>query len=312
MRPTAARIDAAQQSYECTLSGRVILVASEGFATESTAPNFSRGSIPMTKLRTADSEKRQAAGQGPDFLEVLARSLKVIETIGDHREPPTISDLARATDLPKPSVRRILHTLVALGYAETSGRTFGLTPKVVRFATSYLASGGYAQVLQPACEELSRITGQSCLVGVLDGTEVLVVAYTMPQQLMARTLGVGVRFPAYCTAAGRVLLGMKPDAELASYLSKLKPIAQTEATQTDKTVIKSEIMTARKRGYSVMEDEFVMGWRTVAFPLQRHDGSIFGTLNLNCRKSPSLTDAEFDRFVELCGRKAEALKSLLI
>ncbi|WIW50445.1 IclR family transcriptional regulator C-terminal domain-containing protein (plasmid) [Bradyrhizobium sp. 62B] len=266
----------------------------------------------MTKLRAEDSERRQAAGHGPDFLEVLSRSLSVIETLGDHREPPTISDLARATGLPKPSVRRILHTLTALGYAETSGRTFRLTPKVVRFATSYLASGGQAQVLQPACEELSSITGQSCLVGVLDGAEVLVVAYTMPQQLMSRSLGVGTRFPAYCTAAGRVLLGQKSDIELESYLAKLKPVAQTEATQTDKTVIKSEIMAARKRGYSVMEDEFVMGWRTVAFPLHRHDGSIFGTLNLNCKKSPTLTEAEFDRFVGLCGRKAESLKSLLI
>ncbi|GGI27708.1 MULTISPECIES: IclR family transcriptional regulator domain-containing protein [Bradyrhizobium] len=266
----------------------------------------------MTKLRAEDTERRQAAGRGPDFLEVLSRSLSVIETLGNHREPPTISDLARATDLPKPSVRRILHTLTTLGYAETSGRTFRLTPKVVRFATSYLASGGHAQVLQPACEELSRITGQSCLVGVLDGAEVLVVAYTMPEQLMSRSLGVGTRFPAYCTAAGRVLLGQKTENELTSYLAKLKPVAQTEATQTDKAVIKSEIMAARKRGYSVMEDEFVMGWRTVAFPLYRHDGSIFGTLNLNCKKSPTLTNDEFDRFVGLCGRKAESLKSLLI
>jgi IclR family transcriptional regulator, pca regulon regulatory protein len=266
----------------------------------------------MTKLRAEDAEKRQAAGHGPDVLEVLSRSLKVIETLGDHQEALTISDLARATDLPKPSVRRILHTLCALGYAETAGRTFRLTPKVVRFATSFLTSGGHAQVLQPACEELSRITGQSCLVGVLDGEEVLVVAYTMPQQLMARTLGVGVRFPAYCTAAGRVLLGLKPESELADYLATLKPVAQTEATVTAKSVIRKEILAARERGYSVMEDEFVMGWRTVAFPLHRHDGSVFGTLNLNCKKSPTLTDAEFARFVELCRRKAESLKSLLI
>jgi IclR family pca regulon transcriptional regulator len=266
----------------------------------------------MTTMRAEDTEKRQAAGHGPDFLEVLSRSLKVIETLGDHPEALTISDLARATDLPKPSVRRILHTLSALGYAETAGRTFRLTPKVVRFATSFLTSGGHAQVLQPACEELGRITGQSCLVGVLDGEEVLVVAYTIPQQLMARSLGVGTRFPAFCTAAGRVLLGYKSASDLASYLTALKPVAQTEATITIKSVIHKEILAAHALGYCIMEDEYVMGWRTVAFPVLRHDGSVFGTLNLNCKKSPALTDAEFDRVVELCRRKAESLKSLLI
>ncbi len=266
----------------------------------------------MTKLRSEDTEKRLAAGHGSDFLEVLSRSLTVIETLGDHQDALTISDLARATDLPKPSVRRILHTLCALGYAEMSGRTFRLTPKVVRFATSFLTSGGHAQVLQPACEELSRITGQSCLVGVLDHEEVLVVAYTMPQQLMARTLGVGVRFPAYCTAAGRLLLGMRPETELAEYMANLKPVAQTEATVTSKAVIRKEIIATREQGYCVMEDEFVMGWRTVAVPLLRHDGSVFGTLNLNCKKSPALTGIEFARYVELCRQRAQTLKPLLI
>jgi IclR family pca regulon transcriptional regulator len=266
----------------------------------------------MAKLRAEDTAKRQAAGHGSDFLEVLARSLKVIETLGRHREPVTISELSRTTDLPKPSVRRILHTLCSLGYAEMQGRTFRLTPKVVQFATSFLNSGGNAQVLQPACEDLSRLTGQSCLVGVLDGQEVLAVAYTMPQQLMARSLGVGTRFPAFCTAAGRVLLGYKNEPELASWFKALNPVAQTEATVTDKSIIRSEVIAARGRGYSVMEDEYVMGWRTVAFPLLRHDGTIFGTLNLNCKKSPTLTDVEFQRFVELCGSKAESLKSLLM
>lgn len=279
---------------------------------ESAALNFAQEASEVAKLRAADAEKREAAGHGRDFLEVLSRSFKVIETLGDRQQAFTISDLARATDLPKPSVRRILHTLCALGYAEADGRTFRLSPKIVRFATSFLASGGYSQVLQPACEELSRITGQSCLVGVLDDEEVLVIAYTMPQQLMARTLGVGFRFPAYCSAAGRILLAYKSERELADYLVKLKPVAHTDATITDKSVIRKEIVAARERGYVVMEDEFIMGWRTVAFPLYRHDGSVFGTLNLNCKKSPTLTDVEFSRFVKLCGRKAESLKSLLI
>ena len=35
----------------------------------------------------------------------------------------TLSDVARATDLPKPSVRRALYTLTCLGMAASDGRT---------------------------------------------------------------------------------------------------------------------------------------------------------------------------------------------
>ena len=37
----------------------------------------------------------------------------------------TLSDVARATDLPKPSVRRALYTLTCLGLAASDGRGAG-------------------------------------------------------------------------------------------------------------------------------------------------------------------------------------------
>jgi IclR family pca regulon transcriptional regulator len=266
----------------------------------------------MTKLRAEDVERRLQAGQGKDYLEVLARSIRVIESLGATTNAPTLSDLARATDLPKPSVRRILHTLCALGYAETSGRTFSLTPKVMRLATSYLGRNGNSRVLQAACDRLARETGQSCLVGVLDGEHVLVVAYTMPKDLLAPSLGVGALLPAFCTAAGRILLGQLPDPELDAYLKGLDPVPQTELTITDKKVIRAEIMRARQADRSVMENEYTMGWKTIAYPLKRHDGSLFGTISLNCKNFPPIPDDDFARLAEMCRAQAEALGSIIV
>jgi IclR family pca regulon transcriptional regulator len=266
----------------------------------------------MTRLRAQDAKKRQTSGQGRDFLEVLARSISVIDALGGGKHALTLSDVARATDLPKPSVRRVLHTLCALGYAEMAGRNFKLTPKIVRLATAYLGTSGNSRVLQSACEHLSEATGQSCLAGVLDGADVLVVAYTIPRELLGTSLGVGVHFPAFCTAAGRVLLGQMPDDDLDAFLKKLRPVAQTEFTITDKVRIRAEIIAARKRGYAWMEDEFTLGWKTIAYPLKRHDGSVFGTLSLNSKKAPGLTEAQFKKFNELCAAQANALGPLLV
>ncbi len=276
--------------------------------------SLSTNAVPtdMTRLRAEDAQKRQASGHGRDFLEVLSRSISVIEALGSGQQAMTLSDVGRATDLPKPSVRRILHTLCSLGYAETVGRTFKLTPKIVRFATAYLGTSGNSQVLQSACNELSQLTGQSSLAAVLDGDDMLVIAYTMPQELMAISRGVGTRFPAFCTAAGRILLGQLPDDALNAFLKQLKPTAFTEATVTDKTRIKAEILATRKHGHICVEDEFVLGWRSVAYPLRRHDGTLFGAINLNCKKSPALTEAKFKRFDEMVAAKAETLRPLLV
>jgi len=88
----------------------------------------------------------------------------------------TLSDVARAPDLPKPTARRVLHTPVDMGYAEIDGRVFGLTPPVMTLAIAHLGSDLVATVLQPPCERAMAMTGESWLVGVLDGQDMMMIA----------------------------------------------------------------------------------------------------------------------------------------
>ena len=287
--------------FSCTI---IVRVAWEGL--------YRIGMTSVARLKADDTKRIEFPERGPDFLEVLARSIRVIDALGAHRHAPTISDLARATDLPKPTVRRVLHTLCALGYAEMMGRTFRLTPKIMRLATSYLGTSGNSRVLQDACDRLSEATGQSSLTGVLDGEDVLVTAYTMPSQLMATARGVGVRLPAFCTAAGRILLSSLTDERLNEFLKHLRPEKHTELTVVDKSRIKKEILQARERGYAWMDDEYTLGWKTVAYPLRRHDGTLYGTLSLNSKKTPGLSNREVEKFARLCAEHALALGPLLV
>src|SRR5476651_2327884 len=105
----------------------------------------------MARLRTADAERRAASGYGPDFLEAFARGLRVIGASGREKNRMSWSDVGRATDLPKPSVRRALYTLAGLGVAASDGRTFRLTPKIMELASAYLGSNMISTVVQPAC-----------------------------------------------------------------------------------------------------------------------------------------------------------------
>ena len=77
---------------------------------------------------------------GPDFLEALARGLRVIEAFSPRSAPLTLSDVAKLVDLPRASVRRTLAHAGALGYAETDERLFRLTPRILTLARAYLSS----------------------------------------------------------------------------------------------------------------------------------------------------------------------------
>ena len=68
-------------------------------------------------------------GTGPDFIEALARGLEVITAFEPGRDAMSLSDVAVATGLARPTARRILLTLVELGYVRADGSRYTLTPR---------------------------------------------------------------------------------------------------------------------------------------------------------------------------------------
>jgi len=181
----------------------------------------------MPRLREADAERRLANG-GPNYVEALARGLSVINAFGQERRQLSLSDVARATSLPKASVRRMLHTLITLQLADTDGRVFRLTPRVLGLAGDYLGSNKISTVVQPVCERIAGITSRSTWVAVLDGHDMVTIAHALPRYPMDLAPGIGVRHPAFCTAAGRAILATLDDATLDQWLEqpRMQPLLQ--------------------------------------------------------------------------------------
>jgi IclR family pca regulon transcriptional regulator len=233
----------------------------------------------MPRLREADAERRLANG-GPNYVEALARGLSVIGAFGQERRQLSLSDVARATSLPKASVRRMLHTLITLQLADTDGRVFRLTPRVLNLAGDYLGSNKISTVVQPVCEKVARITGRSSYVAVLDGHDMVVIAHALPHYPMELSPGVGLRHPAFCTAAGRAILGTFDEGALEHWLSDLTPKALTKYTPTSLRAIRKTIDDARQKGYGETHQDVKIGDCGLAVPLRRYDGRTIGALHI--------------------------------
>ena len=79
----------------------------------------------------------------PDFIEAIARGLDVIRVFKPGQRVMSLAAVAAASDLPRPTARRILLTLEQLCYvrlAESSG--YELTPRVLDLGMSYVLSRG--------------------------------------------------------------------------------------------------------------------------------------------------------------------------
>lgn len=266
----------------------------------------------MARLRAEDAAKRRESGNGPDFLEALSRGLKVIRAFGPDRPQMTLSDVARATDLPKPSVRRALHTLTCLGYVATDGRVFRLTPGVMTLASAYLGSNMMTTIVQPACKRISDRTDQSCFAAVLDGHDIVMIAHSMPRNLIELGPSMGMRRPAFCTAAGRAILSGLSDEALDGWLDRLEPKRVTEFTVTDKKALRQAILEVRRVGYSITEQEVRRGYRAVAFPLRRYDGTVVAALCVAAWIEDGADMTQPDAHVAALREETEALQRQLV
>ena len=257
----------------------------------------------MSRLRPQDAEARAQRAIGADFSEALARGLGVISAFDEQRRQMTLSDVARAVDLPRATVRRSLATLVALGYVEADGRLFRLTPRILKLAIAYLSSDPVPSILQPVCERLCRQVGASCSVAVRDGEEAVMIARAVPARPASVGLGVGYRLPVFCSALGRVLASAMPDAELDAFLAQLKPVRFTRQTVVSKPEIRRLILDVRKKGYALADQEAEIGIRSIAVPLVRFDGKAVAALNIGVQPEQVSAKAMIAECLPLCSRK---------
>ncbi len=235
-------------------------------------------------MALAETEQSQGHGHGfedsPDYVQSLARGLDVIRSFDAEHTAMTLSDISEITGLSRAVVRRVLLTLAHLGYVGQRGRQFYLKPKILELGFKYLSSLDFTELALPYMEELAHSINESCSLSVLDGHDIVYVARVPVRKVMAVSLGVGARLPAFCASMGRVLLSGLPEIELIHWLNTLEPKAKTSMTKTDKLAIKGEVELARQQNYAYVEQEMEFGLCSIAVPIRDHSGKIIAALNV--------------------------------
>ena len=232
--------------------------------------------------------------KGRDYIQSAERCLSVIMAFTNGNPRMSFAELAAATGLSKPAVRRVLLTLQHLGYAQSWGTRFGLTPKVLGLGYAYLSSLNLTDVAQPLMEALTDQLRESTALVTLDGTDVVYVSRVHRHRISSITLVVGTRLPAYATASGHVLLAdLKADV-LEEYFSRadLRPL--TARTLTSRTALKKRLSLVRSRGWDAVNQELETGRRSAAAPIRDAGGSVVAALSFSCGTS----ERSFEQMIE--------------
>lgn len=215
-----------------------------------------------------------------DYIEGMARGLAVLESFDTERQRLNATLAAERAGIPRAAARRHLLTLAHLGYLETDGSHFWLSPKVLRFSGSYLASARLPRALQPTLNRLAAQTGDSYSAALLDEDEVVIVARSGPTRVLAYGVHLGARLPAHATSTGRVLLAALPKAQFTGWLRGRTLARFTAHTTVESRPFRALIEQVRAQDWCEAAQEHELGVHALAVPLRDVQGRTVAALNV--------------------------------
>lgn len=247
--------------------------------------------------------------ESPDFIEAIARGLDVLTAFVPERPRMNLSEVATATELARPTARRILITLAELGYVRSEENGFSLTPRVLELGMAYVCSSNIWELSRPHLTELSEQVNESCSVAQLDGADVVYVARVAVPKLVALSVTIGTRFPAFATSLGKVLLaGLSPE-ELESALAEPSRSPVTAVWTPTRAEIDTELTEVRERGWAITDQQLAPAIRSVAAPVRNGAGDVVAAININTHAYETSMQALVDDYLPHVLVAAEAMSA---
>ncbi|MBR7743116.1 helix-turn-helix domain-containing protein [Phycicoccus sp. BSK3Z-2] len=243
-------------------------------------------------------------GRGPDFVEALARGIDVLTCFDAAHPRRSLSEVAVATDLARPTARRLLLTLEELGLVRQDDGQYALTPRVLSLGTAYVSSLGLWDIARPRMEWLVSRTGESSSMAQLDGSDIVYVARVAVPKIIALRVEIGTRFPSPPTSQGKVLLAGLPPERLEEALATPSRSNVAARARWDADALADELRAVRARGWALADEELAAGVRSVAVPVRDGSGAVLAAMNVTVHAAETSVETLVDDYLPLLQRAA--------
>jgi IclR family acetate operon transcriptional repressor len=207
-------------------------------------------------------ERRSADG-------MLGKGLRLLVALGDHPEGAGVSQLARDVEVPVSTAYRLLAGMVPLGFVsfDRERRRYSLGLRAFELGQRVASARRLSDIALPPMRRVTQATGETTLLAVLSGDDVLYVERTEGKHLAQIWGAPGVRGSPHYTALGKCLVAFLPEEEREEMLSRLRLERLTPRTVTDTEVLREELLLTRERGYATNDEEHEEGVRAVGVPV---------------------------------------------
>ncbi|GEP25908.1 MULTISPECIES: IclR family transcriptional regulator [Cryobacterium] len=202
----------------------------------------------------------RTAGSGVQSVERVFELLELITAAGGQ---VMLSELAASTELPLPTIHRLLRTLVAKGYIrQLANRRYALGPGLIRLGTA--ASKQLGALAGAQLRALVDQLGETANMAVLDADMALYIAQAPSKHSMRMFTEVGRRAHTHATGVGKAILAQLSDDAVRAIVARAGMPTPTTMSIGSVNDLLADLARIRERGYSIDDGEQEIGVRCFA------------------------------------------------
>jgi DNA-binding IclR family transcriptional regulator len=228
----------------------------------------------------AQGTETAAADESADLTnKSVIKATVLLGELGRHRQGITVTELAQAVGMTRPTAFRLLLSLEQTGFVDRVDNRYLLgwqMAKLGRLADPY--TGAVARI-QPILDKYAAKLKETMSFAMVRGeTSYDVIAEASGSRYLNAThLYVGGNYPAHASATGKLLLSELSDEGISASLpDKLE--SYTARTITSRKALLQEIRQVREQGYAVIDEELEEGLFAVAYPVRDTSNGLIGVL----------------------------------
>lgn len=202
-------------------------------------------------------------------MSTLHKAMALLTLIAQGDAPLRFSELERRTEVPKATLHRLLSALTSerLIHFDERSRTYRPGLRLLELAHRTWESLDLRSVAADDVDALSRRTGETVHLAVVDGASIVYVDKRESSNALRLFSAIGKRGPLYCTGLGKAILAHVSEEQRDQVLARENRCAHTANTVTERQELLAELERVRRRGCAFDMEEHETGIRCVAAPV---------------------------------------------
>jgi DNA-binding IclR family transcriptional regulator len=200
----------------------------------------------------------------------VKKAFKILQVIADSPTGLGISELSKKLNMGKSTVHGITLGLEALGVLvrDPIQKKFNLGYTLLELSRRAYGRIELRDVARGPMEQLMQRVGETVFLGMMSGDHVTILEVVDSHNEMKITSPPGTRLHLLAGATGKVFLAQFEEKKAKEIIQKMGLARFTPKSIFDPKKFLREVEETKKRGYAIDDEEYMLGIRAIAAPIQ--------------------------------------------